>query len=596
MPSSIYDQNIYAPVRQTIAEISYSLVAPEAKELATVITPTGNAFSRSEQIIDNVTNISTRIATFEPDYWRLDGSFVLPLHPETSNMQVGFWGNILSNSDGIFETIPQITVTFSQVQNIRRFGVAFDEPSDNFCTDLEFTAYDSSLNIIYNERITDNNSAYAYTAAGALNIYRIIIKFYKTNNPYRYLRIGELDFGIVIRFNDMDITNLSLIIEGDHTGRTFPFSQLTLNIHNRGRFNILDPESYAQYLYARQPFEYRHGLVLPDSSIEWVYCGVYYLQNKDISDNAVNFTCVGKSSIANDFTFFKSSFQEITLGRFIENILNELRFDSYIDPILYNSPVITAYTGNVSFRDVFALLSEVSSCLAFENQENTIVFKDILINGVATDIIDYNNALSVTTIKQEQYYNGINLTEYSMSLEQGQLSQTSIAVSGSTNISIYFDSPQKGTPTYTITSGFTLSSIIWHTMYMTATLTGNGTATITITGQRVTFANSEVFYPAPWHDPLEADYPYSINLPMMIRTTAFPTFRTWFLNRKFALLQKRLSTEINWRGNPALQIGNIANIQINNKGDNLDMITTRHTITYNGGALSSKTKLIGDNP
>ncbi len=595
MPSQLFKDNIYKLGRQTKAEVSFSLVAPEAKELATITKPPENSLSRGTQIIDNITNMSTKIATFEPDYWKLDGSFVLPLTPSQSNIQVGYWGNELSGADGAFNNIPTISITFSQVQNIRRFGIAFDEPSNNYCTDIQFTVYNSSNAIIYDERI-ENDSPYAHSTSGAMGVYRIVIKLYKTNMPYRYLRISELDFGIVIRFNNDDIVSLSLTIEGDPTGRSFPYPQLSLSIANNERFDPLDSESYAGYLYARQPFEYRHGLVLPDGSVEWVYMGAYYLQDKDISDDRVNFTCVGKTSVIEEFTFYSSSLQELTLGAFIEKVLDELKFDTYIDAVLYNSPVITAYTGNISYRNVFALLSEISSCLAFENQENTIIFKDILSNGTAVDILDYDNILTQPKVKQEQYYNGINLTEYDISVEQGQLSKVTVDVSGSKDIAIYFDGPQQGNSTYTITSGFTLANVKYYTMYMTARLTGNGSATITVSGQKINFASSETFYAAPWRDPLEPEYPYSINLPMMIKTKNYPAFRDWFLNRKFDLLQKRLSCEIDWLGNFALQIGNTANVQINKKGSSLNMITARHSIDFNGGVLRGGTKLVGDTP
>jgi len=320
------------------------------------------------------------------------------------------------------------------------------------------------------------------------------------------------------------------------------------------------------------------------------------LQDYEISDDRVSFTCGGKTSVIDDFTFYDSTFDEIPLGGFIERVLDNLGFDSWIEPALYDSPPITAYTGNIGYRAVLALLSDVSSCLAFENIENVIQFRDILTDGTAVQVLDYENILEQPRVRRERYYNGITLTEYTVSTEAGQLAEVRRYVDSSAEIMIPFERPRQGTPSCSVSSGFALTNVVFHTMYMTATLTGSGTAVIVVTGTRANLNGSQVFYPAPWHDPFEPDYPYAVDLPMMIDTPGFPAFRDWFLSRKMALLNKRLSCEAAWLGNPALQIGNVTRLQVNNKLSMLNMITVQSTVNFNGGILRGCVKLIGDSP
>ena len=521
----------YGLDRRTKAEVTYSLVAPEAKEIGVVALPPGNPISRPEQIVNSITDISVKIATFEPGNWKLDGSFVLPLPPAQSNMEVGWWGEHMSDENGEFQNTPIIEITFPVVQNVKRFGIAFDEPGDNYCSELEITVYNSVGDVILSERI-NNASAYAATSEGALNAYRVVYKLYQTNNPFRYPRVSELDFGIVVRFTGEDITSLGLVTEADPTGASFPLSQLNFFIRNNGRFDPLDPESYTQYLYRRQSFEYRHGLVMPDGSTEWAYMGAYCLQEWDTSDENVSFSAGGRTAIIENYTYYNSTLQTFTVGALIRRILDEVKLQYYIAPALDSSPLITGWFGERDYRDVLAKLAELSCCLCYENQQNTVEFTDISEASTPVTEINYENMFLQPRVKRAEYYNGINLKEY----------------------------------------------------------------TVKQTTPDVQFDSEEIFYPAPWHDPNEPDYPYSIDLPCMVVTPDFSVFRDWFLQRKFALLQKRLSCDNTWRQDPTSQVGDSATVQLNKKGDSLNMPIVRQTVEFNGGVLRGSTRTVGDDP
>ena len=594
LASDIWKENVYNKKRRTVAEVKYTLVAPEVKKKASVsLVPPSTSFSRPDQLLNDVADMSAKIATFEPNYWQLDGTYVLPQLPEESNMEVGFWSDEITDHRNEFEIPLVLEITFSEVQNINAYGITFDSASGNFCTDFRVLAYNVSLRLIFSEFVEGNTGYYGSTKGGSVDTYKVIYEFYRTNKPYRRLRIAEFDFGVVIRFTNKEIFDLKLINEADLSGKTYPLPQLNLTAHNDGNFDRFDQNSYAYYIYARQNFEYRHGLVLPDNTVEWVHMGTYFLKEWKISDKELKFTCTGKSSWIENVFFYDSTFEKQSVGAVIAKTLGILNLDLNISPILNESPDVFCFLGNVDYRSAVAILSELSCCLVYEDRENVIQFRDILPTQIATDKIDYSNMYEPPETVQGQYYNGINLIEYSMSVESGQqLGSFEIVNTGSNSITVHFDAPAHGIPSYSVTEGFVLTNIVLRTMYMTAILTGNGTAEIVITGNRVTLTPQEVFYRADWHNILEPDYPYVIDLPMMIRGDGFEEFRSWFLARRFELLKKRLTSEPKWRQNPEQQIGDTVNITTNNKMDTLDMLAIRQEISYNSGALSGNTKVI----
>lgn len=635
MQSDEYNANIYPPpgvIRRTAARVTYSLTAPDSKEGGELILPDGNEFSRPDQVMNEIRALSAPIATLEPNYWRLDGTFVLPVAPESSNVEVGFWSSEMSapeisewnyRLDGSWKLgkKPFATLTgyeafkeplviervFENVQTFSALGISFDAQTDNYCTDFEVFFYDAYNGLVYSEHITDNYSAYRRTEKAGEDILRVVIKLYKTNLSRRYARIAEIDFGIMLEFDDHDISSLSMVSEADPSGRTFPFPEFRLTIFNLNRFDVLDSRRYIQ---ARQRFEYRHGLVLPDGSVEFVDCGTYFLSNSRVSDSTVEFTARGRTALLENSVYFDSSFQEFTIGQLVSRIIPQAR-------ITLNSPRITGYFGNVDYRRVLTMLSELSCCLVYEDVNNIIQFDDILsktppikfewnylLNGSwqlgekpfaekirLIDSINYNNAYHAPKVNQgDDNFNAINLMEYTVSTETRQISKTRQQPG---EITVYFSAPVVGELTFELPPGYELENVIIYTMYMTATLTGTGSAELIIYGESVTLTKSEILYKAPWHTGREPDNPYKIDLPCMIRTENFEVFRDWFLARRFAMLNKHLTCDINWRQNPAARTADLINVQLRKDGGNIDMAIVKQELTYNG-ALSGNTKSISE--
>jgi hypothetical protein len=533
MQTPSFHEAIYRPLRRTVAEVSYELAAPEAKNNATADLPADNLFSRPEQILNNITDISHKIATFEPNYWKLDGSFSLPVYPAISEYEVGFWSAVMSDGDGKFEDDIIIQIQFTVSQDIPVVGIAFDRPSNNFARKIEVTFY-GQTGVIYSESTENNNTAYYQTTKGAEGIHRIVIIINNTNNPYRYLRISEINFGVLILFNDADIVNLSLVTSSDPAGKSFQFNSFSITIHNSGRYSLLDPDSHARYFQQRQSLEYRHGVYIDKdmiNDIEWAYCGNYYLDNWEVADDVVRFTAESKLSIIADNQYNDSTLNKFNLGTIFDDILNPTGFEYVFPDNLYNSPPIQRWFGKIELRQVLAMLSELSCCMAFENNYNIVYFVDLTGESPIETTIDYNNIIGgVPKTKLDTYFNGIIIREKIIIELQPE----------------------------------------------------------------IRFDTVDMFYDAPWRDPLEIDYPYIVDLPMMIRGDGYAEFRDWFLSKKFEVLRNRIITDVSWRQNPALSLGEHIETQID-KRHKTKMRLISHNIKYNGG-LSGSSKLIGVPP
>ena len=595
MPSEQYSEGIYAPLRQTKAVVRFALVAPEAKKKARVMFENQNPMSRYTQIKNNVSDMGGRMATFEPGYWKLDGSFLLPLPPKETDFEIGWWGKNMSDGDRALDSDAVIEVIFIEPQNIAVFGIAFDTASGQAISDLSIEAHDSGGRLIFQEDIRDNTKTYIHTGSGATGVSGIFYRLYKTSEPYRYPRVTELDFGLVLTFDDEQILNLSTIREADPLGKSVPLNHLRMRITNNGQFDQLDRNSYGAYLQKRQAFEYRHGLER-DGGVEWIYGGVYYMDDWTVNDSYVEFNALGAASLLESRTYDESSLTVMPVGQLIQEVAKKTGMGCQIPDSLLNSPGVCGYLGNVDCRKAVAMMAELSCTMVYENRRNTLFFVDWQDEQEASDRLDYENMFEPPDVKLGVYYNGVILKEITLSTVREQLVKVKETVKGSKSVKLYFDSPLYGNPAVTVTQGFTLSNAVYKTMYMTATLTGNGEAEIIIQGDAAKFVSADVFYSAPWRDDQESDYGYRVDLPMMIVNggSDWEAFREWFLARKFSLLKRRLTCKAAWRQNPDQEIGDCVAVQVNRRGTMMPMMAYAETIDYEGGVLRGETRTIGE--
>ena len=526
--SAAYDAAIDAPVRRTVATVGFDLAAPEAKRLAALTVPPENEFSRAGQLLNNIEEIGAPIATFEPGQWRLDGSFVLPVPPGETDYELGWWGRDMSGGDGLLPVPYALDIAFPVVQKIPSLGLAFDTKGNCAMADFAVSFYGSDDVLLYSESFAGNTNCTVQTTGGAEQTRRIRVEMTRTAVPYRFPRICEISFGLRLRFDGADLIKTSLVTEGDPTGESIPFPRLRVTVRNDGRFNFLENEDMSKYLQNRQAFEYHHGVILPDGGREMVYGGAYYLEGWRVSDERIEFDAAGASSVLENTMCDLRDFATVTVGTLAELILAGSGLSFDIDESLYESPPVCAYLGETSARQALTGVAKLGCALVYENRQNTIRVQDMLAAGAAADTIDYDNMLAPPVLTQSPYYNGVTLTEYTAR---------------------------------TGTDGFD---------------------------------RADVFYPAPWYDATEQAYGCPVDLPCMVvnRNPQYEVFRAWFLERKFALLSRRITAEAEWRQNPALCVGDTVVVQADKRGQRVNACTIYNTLEYAGGVLSGTTRAL----
>ena len=203
--------------------------------------------------------------TLEQDYFVLDGSMPeLPDAPEG----IPFWSSELSDSEGNFQNTPLLIIIFSE--NHTSTGLTFHFAGD-IPVQFQVRWYDLGGNMIALKSFQPDSRDY-YARNLVENYGRLEVEFQKAQ-PYRYVKLWGIDYGVVVTWDEDDIKTASLMEETDPISNALKINKLTFQFVDReNEFNLANSEGLHKALQKKQhiePYEIVDG--------ERMYLGRYFL-------------------------------------------------------------------------------------------------------------------------------------------------------------------------------------------------------------------------------------------------------------------------------------------------------------------------------
>jgi len=590
------ERGVLAALRKTQAVVILDFVPLEVKRAARVVCSRQASHSEGGQVFNGIADTSGRFASFERRFWKLDGSFMLPEMRHFGEMEIGFISEQDSRSTGLYDDPPTVSVELNEPVNCPAIGCSFDASSGEVADTVRLRGFGADGSVLIDETISNNRAAHVQTTGGADGVMRVEVNVIRSVLPHRRARIAEVFLGRVLRLDGDDIFSLKMISEADPSGVGMPVNQLRLSIANKGRFDYLDENSVAQLMAKRQAFEYRHGVQEADGSVNWRGCGLFYLESFTVNERRVDFVANGRAHELSATTFYNSAIATMTLGDLIRRVADEIGFNVAIAQGFFRTPRVPAFLGNVSHREALSMLAQVSCCLLTEDRQGGLRFIDLLASRKARSGMDFDSIYELPKVERGQYYNGISLREitYGIAPEE-RLVHKNVSVSGGYDFEIHFPRPYVDRGRIQLPWGFSLDWVEFHAMYVKGRVTGHGNCLIEVFGRPAVFMPQDNFYPAPWMGKDERPLPYNVDLPMFINNVCgdYRNFRQWFLNRKFELMRRRLRTQVHWRQDFGVEVGDKVRVQIDYGGQELRGHVVRQEIAFDGGVMSGSTGVVG---
>ena len=297
--NQFYRDAIYAPVRKTTARVKFEILDNSAYEDYNISTSPEAVISRKNQLINKVRETSFKYATWEKNYFKLDGSYRIPPRNDViDNNELGWWSDDICDSEGIFDTSQVIDLTFDTIHSSPGITLNFDIKNKEYATDFEINVFDEDDNVIYSLN-ESNNTKEIYLIPVPIEGYkRITISINKWNKGYSRAKVVEIDFGILQEYTDEKIKSIDIIEEISIADENIPSSESTVVLDNQDRvFNVLNRDGLNRFLQDRQEIKIDIGVETSPDEYEYVSMGVFYLRDWKTDEGAISTTLTSRDII-----------------------------------------------------------------------------------------------------------------------------------------------------------------------------------------------------------------------------------------------------------------------------------------------------------
>ena len=273
----------------TYTRVQFSPYAIENRQHIDTITDIGN--HQSFVVLDDLRTgnvISQSYATYEPDFWLLDGTYkFLP----DENAHSGYVSTTMSTADGIYGgddgNIPRVDVTFDAPITVDGITLRFSPHSGDYPDIVQVSYYIDSVhtgNISYYPDATEY-----YIDFYEENVTRFVIYLTQTNRAYRYGRLKGFDFGSVLTFEGESIKQANVIEETDPISIELRGNAFDVELYSAdAEFSMLNPGGSYALLEQHQPLWVYESI---DNVLTFI--GQYFLDSwRNTSDKMIEFKCV----------------------------------------------------------------------------------------------------------------------------------------------------------------------------------------------------------------------------------------------------------------------------------------------------------------
>lgn len=293
-------------------EIRYRDIAPYAKkDLLSSEAEDKQPFVDMDQLKRDALAVG-KYATLEQDYWYLDGSFTsFPDNPETCDM--GWWSEQMSGEDGSFASEIILTRTFEHQHTSVGISLTFDTFAEDYCASLNVKWYRDNR-LLYSKDYQPNAAVF-YCAQNVENFNKIIITFYSMNRPYRYLKVSNIDDGVIRNFTAGELRSVKVLEEVSPISEELSINTLSFE---------LDSAQDTEYLFQKkQPLEVRFN----DELI-----GIYYVDKADrAAKSQYSVSAEDYIGLLDKVRYYGGIYTDITVEDLVEEIMAGENIEFVID-------------------------------------------------------------------------------------------------------------------------------------------------------------------------------------------------------------------------------------------------------------------------
>lgn len=270
-------------------QIDYNVTEPGVQEDAQSTGTPEEIYSRASSVVVDIRTDEAKYATLEHNQWVLDkSSQTLPSSPPLAD---GFISRSLSGADCIFEEIPTITITFSEVHSyyVPGLTLTWSPVYNEYATRFRITAYNGDTQVA-TATVEDNTSVECIAWIAMSGYDKIVIEILEWCLPYCRARLLECIIGVRQIYTKVDLVSFNHEQHADLLSGELPKNTIVFELDNSdSRWNPENPTGVEQYLIQRQTLNVKYGFYI-DGELEWIRAGRFYMSEWNTPSNGLTAT------------------------------------------------------------------------------------------------------------------------------------------------------------------------------------------------------------------------------------------------------------------------------------------------------------------
>lgn len=388
-------------VPMSYVEITYNIGDPVAQADVSSSGET-TSYGNVAQIVTEVDKQYLPYATLEHNQWILDGT--MNIYEDMPIQDTGYVSPMMCNDKGVFETIPVITLNFTQVHTnpVAGLSITWSETFDECARSFKVTVYNND-EVVATKTVTDNVENLTIVDIELMNYNRIEIEILEWCLPLRRARVEDILLGIEKVFTKTDLIKYTHEQYADIVTGDLPKNSIVFEIDNSDQqYNPDNPQGVYKYLLERQKLTVRYGYKIGES-IEWIKGGTFYTSEWNAPQNGITAEFTARDLLefmtdkfiksANSVTLYNLATEALTQASLPLNDDGSVKW--VIDSSLQDITVTLPNDFNRTLGEVLQLVANAGMCVLYQDRNGILHIEkinEVLTNYIINRFNSYQNA------------------------------------------------------------------------------------------------------------------------------------------------------------------------------------------------------------
>lgn len=581
-----FNGELEATTRKVYGKVQIDYTDPFIDQSITMSANENATISYPYQTANSINDSFAKIASLDGSWVLGQGYSLAPAAGQELNYEMGWWGSTLSDASGNFAVpYPTLTAEFAS-RPIRSLKVVGDSKREEYPVDFKINLYDSNDELSYVETITNNtNIVWLGTIPSIPGIVKMTLEVTKWSHSNRQVKILEFFTSIQETYEGDDVLEIRLTEEREISSGSLPVGNISANeifvkLNNTSRYFDAGNNNSPIYQLVKANRKIRAWIgAMVNDSIEYVPLGEFWSGDWDVPENHVYATTRGLDKLEllrqTDYKTSQVKFN-ISLYQLAIDVLNDAGVpitEYWVDTALQSFVVPYGYFEIVSHREALRRIAEAALGQVYVSREGILRVEGPLFLESKTTADAYidRNLYFAKNSPSSEIANYIEVEAQTLrTTSTQQLYEEQIAVpSGTHQYTVNFNKFPCVNASGTLTGGtnISLSSITSYSWGAKVTINNNTpstqTVTLTLNGipleiarQKITVQNDNSIME---YGKIRYTFP---NNPLIQTVSLAETIANTLLSR---YKDSRRDTELQWRGNPALLLGDRVSIEALNE-------------------------------